>query len=292
MISSIITLANRPVEIAFQVMVRSLRAVGCELPVRVIPYDEQKFDLPDGCEWWEDDKLFAWLDRAATPGHASKVMRKYLCLLHGEYQFVDADVVWLRNPQEVLAPHTGFVTSCGHWHNPGDTVTAESRALLAERSTLWPAKVFNSGQFACDRALYSFDELQRAAEDPQARGTVLQNRFHEQAGMNLLVNLSKVPVTNLTLPPCSMESTWAGDYAGDPERYWGDSMRKPYLMHWAGMNPNGSRPVDDLFFDYLTPDEREVWSSEHSMRSPRISPMERLRFTVRAARREWKRRTY
>ena len=32
--------------------------VGCSLPVKVIPYNDDLFDLPDGCKWWKDEKLF------------------------------------------------------------------------------------------------------------------------------------------------------------------------------------------------------------------------------------------
>ena len=33
-------------------MERSLRAVGCDLPLLVIPYDEDLFELPPNAEWW------------------------------------------------------------------------------------------------------------------------------------------------------------------------------------------------------------------------------------------------
>src|SRR5437764_440818 len=49
----IITLANRKFRVRFAAMERSLRAVGCALPISVIPYDNERFDLPKNSEWWE-----------------------------------------------------------------------------------------------------------------------------------------------------------------------------------------------------------------------------------------------
>jgi hypothetical protein len=95
-------------------MLRSLRSVGCDLPVKVIPYDENRFQLPEGCEWFEDQELMALLQDAG----AHKMMRKYLCLLEHSYQFVDSDVVFTRNPSEVLRPFGGFISSCGNWRDP------------------------------------------------------------------------------------------------------------------------------------------------------------------------------
>jgi hypothetical protein len=64
-----------------------------------------------------------------------------------------------------------------------------------------------------------------------------------------------------------MESTWAGDYSEDPLPYWGDANRKPYLLHWAGTKPDGSRPVDELFLEHLTIKEREQWKIQLSTKA-------------------------
>ena len=224
----IITLANAPVRLRFLALERSLRAVGCDLPLEVIPYDERRFELPKNSSWWTIDPLCQWLAKQGSP----TIARKYQCLTIGHYQFVDADVVFLRHPAQVLAGSEGFVASCTHWSNPGDR-DSESLAVLRERSTCWPRQVFNSGQFACDRALFTLDELQRQCLEPRHDRTCLRLPY-EQPAIVLLANLAGVPITNLTLPPTNMESTWAGDYAGEGyENYWRDESRKPYLIHWA-----------------------------------------------------------
>lgn len=253
----IITLANKPVELMFLVMERSLRATGCELPVKVIPYDDRKFDLPANCEWWEDATFLNWIDH-----HGNRpVMRKYQALLASNFQFVDTDVVFLQNPQTVLQPYTGWINSCTHWHNPGHTLTPELLAYLKGRSSVWQWRIFNTGQFACDRALYDRDSLITASESVHFRKTVLENLYHEQPGINLLVNLTNCPITNLTLPPHCMESTWAGDYLDAHYRStWSDHQRTPYLIHWAGRKIDGSAPIDELALKYFTTEERQAWT--------------------------------
>jgi hypothetical protein len=261
----IITLANAPVRLRFLAMERSLRATGSDLPLRVIPYDERRFDLPTGAEWWELPRVTAWL----ATHRAHPMMRKYQCLTVGGYQYVDSDVCFLRDPAKVLAPVSGFVTSCGHWHNPDETVTAASRARFATASTTWQRNVFNAGQFACDRPLHTPETLIRQAEAPGFADTCLHLPYHDQPGLNLLVHASSVPVHNLTLPPGRMQSTWAGDYRRDYRHYWPTEDEKPYLIHWAGLGDGVGGPIDALFLDHLTTAERTEWGQHVRARAAR-----------------------
>ena len=252
----IITLASPEVRLRFLAMERSLRATGCQLPLRVIPYNEGRFDLPENAEWWLDTELAAWLER----WHCHPAKRKYQCLTIPNHHFVDADVIFLTNPEITLATVSGFITSCGHWKNPSHTLTAESQALLSASSTNWQTRVFNSGQWACDQALFTPDRLRNCAEEAAHAGTCLSLPIPDQPGVNLLVHASGIPITNLTLPPHSMESTWAGDYPdADFERFWSDPARKPYLIHWAGCDMSQPRPIDRLMEQFLTAAEIAEW---------------------------------
>lgn len=262
-LEKIITLANQNSRLRFLAMERSLRACGCNLPLWVIPYDDNKFALPAKAEWWEIEDVSQWLKK----NNARKVMRKYQCLLESNYQFIDSDVIFLRNPETVLKPFSGFITSCGHWHNPNHTATKEVLQYFNKTTTTWQQKVFNSGQFACDEILYDFDSLKKIAEQTEYKNTCLDFKFHEQPGLNLFVNLSGVSISNLTLQPYFMESTWAGDYTdANFERFWKDESRKPYIIHWAGCNMNTNRPIDKLFLDYLTAKERIEWDKYLSVK--------------------------
>ncbi|MBB5030967.1 hypothetical protein [Prosthecobacter vanneervenii] len=279
----IATLASPEVRLRFLAMERSLRAVGCDLPLRVIPYHEGRFDLPRNAEWWEDAKLCDWL----MQWKAHPTMRKYQCLLEKNFQFVDSDVIFLRNPNEVLAACEGFITSCGHWKYPNETLTAESESLVSQKSTNWQLSIFNTGQWACDRRLYSFEQLRERCEAEGFRNTCLTFPHHEQPGINLLVNTSDVVINNVTLPPLRMESTWAGDYIDAHfERFWVDNQRKPYLIHWAGCDMSKARPIDRLMEDFLLSDELDAWRQEIRSRSEKTKAIER---SLRGRLRRWKR---
>ncbi len=261
-LEKIITLASAPVRLRLLAMVRSLRAVGCDLPVWVIPYADEpadQFELPEGCRWWVRPEINDWLHA----GGATPLMRRCPCLLEGNYQFADTDIIFLRDPAKFLADQEGFITSCGHWHNPGHTMTAESEALFRRASTTWQRNVFNSGQFACDRPLFpDFETLRRVAEAPANAGTFFGWQT-DQPGVNLMRLVSGVPLRNVTLPPVALESTWAGDYAdADYESYWQDESRRPYLIHWAGVQMHVERPIHALFYNYLTASERDEWHAQ------------------------------
>jgi hypothetical protein len=258
-LEKIITLANQKVRLRFLAMERSLRAAGCNLPLWVIPYDNHRFDLPANATWWELPEVRNLL----TEHRAHPMTAKYQCFTTANYQFVDSDVIFLRNPEDVLAQQTGFITSCGHWGSPDHTVTEASLKVLKRISTCWQTLVFNAGQFACDRAIYSFPDLEKQCRDPRYIDTCLKFRFHDQPGTVLLTNLSGVPIYNLTLPPVSMESTWAGSYPDDNfAAYWQNPDRKPYLLHWAGCDITVPRPIDQLFLDYFSEDEHRLWQQE------------------------------
>ncbi len=262
-LEKIITLANARTRLIFSAMERSLRATGCKLPLWVIPYDENRFDLPPNATWWEINPCCDWV---ATNGLHSQV-RKYQCFLTQHYQFVDADVIFLRNPESILSSHTGFITCCGHWHNPQETCTPESLALFKKHTTTWQKNTFNAGQFACDRALYSFENLIKTAGLYPSTCMPLKKPYtHEQAGLNLLVMLSQVQVTNLSLSYPYLESSWAGDYNdANFEQYWKNPEHKPYLIHWAGNKMHPHKPISRLFFNYLTQAEKEEYLNTMSL---------------------------
>lgn len=239
-------------------MERSLRATGCDLPLKVIPYDDNLFDLPKGATWWEMPEMSQWLrENSIKPA-----LRKYQCLTIGNYQFVDSDVCFIKDPVAALEPHTGFITSCGHWRDPNHIVTDDFGPVYSQRGTMWQQYIFNSGQFACDRPLYTFEALKATVTSGPFRNTCFNPVLPDQGAINLLVLMSEVPIYNVTLPPCRMESTWAGDYTGDYKPFWADEARTPYLIHWAGVLPEIERPIHDIFEQYLTREEKAEWDEE------------------------------
>lgn len=249
-LEKIITLASYEVRIRFLAMVRSLRYVGSELPVWVIPYNNNLFDLPDGCEWWEQPEISSWVRENKLPN----LLKKYQVLTTENYQFVDTDVIFQKNPSDVLKNRVGFITSCGHWHNPNHSITTHSEELFKKKSTTWQMLTFNSGQFACDRALYSSLELINIAESNKYKETLMHCPV-DQPAINLFVLLSGIKIHNLTLPPRLMQSTWSGDYPKEYKNYWQTENETPYLIHWAGNTSKIDREIDQLFIEHLSDDE-------------------------------------
>lgn len=261
-IDKIITLANGGVRLQFMAMERSLRAVGCDLPLWVIPYDDSRFDLPTNAQWW-DSPFHAWIRQEGA--HRSQA--KYPCLCESNYVFTDTDIVFLQNPADRLRPFTGFVVADTDYVKPLWTYTPESAELMASRSSNWLSRVFNSGFFACDRALYTEESMRAFIQgNPAHRKTCLDFPTHEQPGLNLLVEASGVEFTNLNMPPSVMESTWAGDYPRAYRELWRDQNRLPWFIHWAGPVLEEDRPINELFYEFLTADERREWDEKERVR--------------------------
>ncbi len=279
-LDKIITLANEHVQLPFLAMERSLRALGCKLPIWVIPYDNKKFNLPENCHWWEPSEIIHWLDR--HDAHPS--MRKYACLLEKNYHFIDTDCIFIQSPEKKLSGLTGFVVSCCHWHNPEDTLFGNSEALFRQQSSTWQKKVFNTGQFASDRALYEFDELKKVSEHKEYIQAILKNPYNEQPGLNLLVFLKSPPFYNLTLPPYEMESTWAGDYELPFLEFWKTPQKTPYIIHWAGKKPTGKLSVDKLFFQLLSYEEKKAYF-KFFLKEKNKNPLQKLKQKIKSA---WK----
>lgn len=280
-IERVITMASAAVEIEFRAMERSLRATGCALPLWVIPYDDARpFDLPPNAHWWRDEPFLTWLSsRAAHP-----TMRKYQCLTSSAFHYADTDIIFLRDPTEVLAPHHGVVSACTEWNKPRWTVTPESAAMFMRASSTWQLNVVSSGQFACEAALYDLESLKATLVDPRHRSTCLDYPHHEQPGLNLLLHAAGAEVTNLTLPPTRMQSTWAGDYADEYATLW-DGDDAPYLIHWAGRPADGSAPIDLVFRQFLARDELREWGALMDTREQRLQGRASWPLMVRLANR-------
>lgn len=251
----IVTLASARTELQFRVLERSLRATGSRLPISVIPYDHTRFSLPTGSTWWIESSIFPWLEAHV----AHPMMKKYQCLTTSHYQYVDTDCVFMRDPEFALNDFGGFVVCCGHWRDTSHTLTRQSHAIFKAKSTNWQRNVFNAGQFASECVVWTAESLKEILVEDTYRSTTLDFSSHDQPGMNLLVHLSGVPITNLTLPPTLLESSWAGDYSEDWRQYWEPQGRAPYLVHWAGLEIDGTRPIDQLYLQHFLPEEREVF---------------------------------
>ena len=277
----IISLANRAVEYRFLAMVRSLRAVGCSLPVLVIPYDQDTFSLPENCEYLTEQNFFNLLSKYPMAG----VKRKYLALTFKNYHFVDSDVVFLKSPEKALQEHNGFITCCGHWRSSDHIATPQLVQFLRKKSTLWQKLIFNSGQFASDQKHYSLTELIEVCQGDEYKNTVLEFPYHEQPGLNMLAHSSSVRYTNLTLPPANLESSWAGDYLDSlPDLTYEKSA---YLLHWAGMTSGQRNKCDELYLKYLSNQEKQKLEQQELSNVKIINVAQRIKKSLYAFKCAW-----
>ena len=271
-VSRIIVLANKRVELQLRVLVRSLRSSGCHLPIFVIPFGRKDFQPPNDCEWIEDSKLLAFLQRE----RAHPLYWKYEVLLQRECAYFDTDIVVLRNPEEWLseAPSDAFAVADTEWSRNRWTFSHESRRFLTSLSSRWPLLTFNSGFFAFEQPLYEEDELIATIQSPEMKRTCLERKASpvDQPAFNWLVLRKQRKIFNFNLPLQTMESTMVDDY-DDPcdvdAIVAGPSA--PAFLHYAGPSFENGHCLMQLFTSYLTVEERREWDAT----------MERKRANVR-----------
>jgi hypothetical protein len=261
-IDKIVVLANRCVELQLRVFFRSLRKVGCDLPIAIIPCGATDFEPPEGCTWVKDSELLSFLrQRGAHPLYC-----KYASLLQHKCAYFDTDIVVLRNPQEWLeeAPSDAFAVADTEWSKNKWTFTPESRRFLATLSSRWPLFTFNSGFFAFEEPLYEEKELISVIQSPETRGTCLERKASpvDQPGINWLVLRKQRNIFNFNLPPQSMESTMVVDYdkQGAVDRAI-SGPSAPAFLHYAGPVFEQGHFLTELFTSHLTAAERPEWEA-------------------------------
>lgn len=281
-ISSILVLANRKVDLQLRVFVRSLRSVGCDLPIFVIPFGTVDFDPPEGCTWIQNSKVFDFL-RAAN---AHPLYWKYQALLQRNCAYFDTDIVVLRRPQDWLqeAPRDSFAVADTEWAKNKWTFSADSRAFLTALSSRWPLLTFNSGFFAFEQPLYEEEELIALIRSPRMRGTCLERRSSpiDQPGMNWLVLLKQRKIFNFNLPPHNMESTMAEDYEnGSRSAALLAGPFAPAFLHYAGPTFEKGHFLTSIFTSYLTAAEKQEWNAIIARKRASLRWLEKWPFPIR-----------
>ena len=260
-IEKIILLADKGAELQLRVFVRSLRKVGCRLPVLVIPCGE-KFELPPDCSWLGDSKLLGFLKSSS----AHPLYCKYAALLQSNCAYFDTDIILLREPREWLesAPPDAFVVADTEWAKNQWTYSDESLQFLSSLSSCWPLFTFNSGFFAFENALYEEDELINIIQSPEYRATCLERKVSpiDQPAFNWLVLRKQRKIFNFNLPEQYMESTMIVDYGRSRPEAVLSRPSAPAFLHFAGPRFHEDLPLNELFTTFLTPSEAESWKAE------------------------------
>jgi hypothetical protein len=241
-----------------------LRKVGCDLPVRIIPFGEKDFEPPQGCQWIENEnlKLLAFLKQSS----AHPLYDKYVALLQNNCAYFDTDIIFLREPRRWLeaAPPDAFVVADTEWAKNRWTFSDDSLRFLVNLSSCWPLLTFNSGFFAFESPLYDEDELLSVIQAPEYRATCLERKSSpiDQPAINWLVLRKRPRIFNFNLPPQGMESTMAVDYGARLPEAVISNPAAPAFIHYAGPIFEGGLPVTELFVSYLTNGERIEWDAE------------------------------
>jgi len=268
-IEQILSLANNAVRWQFTAMERSLRAAGCDLPLQVIPYDENLFALPKNASWLDDTAIFS----AVRDAQAVKLCRKYAALVQRRCAFFDSDIIHLRDPRAALEPlpNKVFIVADTEWNKARWTFTPETREIFLAESTLWALWNFNSGFFAYEDAPVNVADVTAFLSSPIgaiARGA--SPTSSEQEGANFLIHQSRVEVVNLCLPPHRMESTMACDY---PDHF-ADLLslpNRPFFMHFASNVLASEARIVKLFSEFLTREESAEYVAEQQKRQAALT---------------------
>ncbi len=282
-IGSILVLANKTADLQLRVLVRSLRNVGCDLPVFIIPFGGSDFQAPDGCHWIKESRLLAFLKQQG----AHPLYCKYETLLQRNCAYFDTDIVVLRKPQAWLqaAPDDSFAVADTEWAKNKWTFSAESRRFLTALSSRWPLLTFNSGFFAFEKPLYQEEELIALIQSPKMRRTCLDRKLSpiDQPAMNWLVLLKQRNIFNFNLPHQDMESTMAGDYENccDSAAFLA-SPSAPAFLHYAGPTFEKGHFLTTVFTSYLTVAEKREWDAIIERKRASLRWLEKWPWRVRA----------
>jgi len=277
-IDRIITMASPAVRLDFLVMERTLRATGCDLPLYVIPYTDEPFDLPENAQWLVDKELFAHVARH----HCARPCRKFLALTQSNAAFFDADIVHLRDPRTELGTMSAerIAVADTEWSKARWTFSEDTRRVYQQKSSLWLLDNFNTGFFAFEEPVLTREQIFDFIADPEW-GRCIREEFviaGEQPGLNWLVHLSGRTVVNLCLPPRRMESTMAVDYTEFDDVPWADG---PMFLHFAGGVHHTQSRISEIFVKALTPDERSGFLQERERRWTRGAKASRWPLWIR-----------
>ena len=276
-INRIITMASPAVRLEFLVMERTLRATGCDLPLYVIPYRDESFELPENAQWLRDEELFAHISKHQS----ARPCRKFLALMQADAAFFDADIIHLRDPRTELGILDAdvFAVADTEWNKARWTFSEATRRVYQRKSSLWLLDNFNTGFFAFEEPVVTRKQIFDFIGDPVWGRCAREESVTrgEQAALNWLVHLSGRTVLNLCLPPRRMESTMAVDFTHMVEGTLAVESNQDYqallegadgpmFLHFAGGTQFSKSQISDIFVNALTPEERILFIQERELR--------------------------
>lgn len=300
-----ITANDRFLEYAIAFL-ESLRAQEPEMPVVLIPYDENYHQVAQvlgdrfGVRVYED---LAFIDRLSHKLHEvfgenffarANQFRKQACWFgpFDRFIYLDIDLIILQKISPFLdaLEQTDFIC-CDYQHAGGIANVFSPRVLEAGVFSAAELRdIFNGGLWGAKKGLISeqdlYDCFQECAQHPEYFD--FSQKTSDQPIINYLI-LKRVPNRrNLALWPQKNAGSWAGsshfvwqgDCLMDPKA----DRPVPYL-HWAGIRIQPGCPYWDLWKSYRYRSEPEPDRSP--LQSPAPSPWQRLKQSARQRLQGW-----
>ncbi len=251
-------------------LIYSIRACGCQLPIRIMPFGGRPLAADPA---WKDVSLLSIEDfpkqgvaffeelHRRMPQCPEGLLRRFLCWFgeFDEFLYSDNDIVALMNWEE-LFPYLG----------EHEVVHADQEFMTNGRFNLRQPVRFEEllGESALDLAMTAGHFLCRPRAQHQSdllKGLAWMEAhpevpiWHDQALLHVTVALAKWRTLNLCKPPHHWASSWAGDYRNSLEiiRTIQAERRPISHIHYSGGVASGTNPIDELLFSSLPAGRRK-----------------------------------
>jgi len=253
--------ANKVSEAHCGNLIHSIRATGCTLPIRLIPFGGPPIDSPAILSQVQLTPLDAYppegmafiAELAAVLTCPRGFLYRFLSWFGDWDDFIysDNDIVALMDWSELFTQLDASASVIVHadceyqtggrfnFNDPGAVTAAFGPEALAAAIT--------AGHFAARRTATQLNDLRLALRWMTDHPGIAKP--HDQALLHLAVLLGKWRVCNLCKPPGNWGSSWSGDYA-DPltliQAINGATRRRLSHLHYSGGWPDGSKPIEVL----------------------------------------------
>jgi len=262
--------ANRKSEAECRNLIYSIRRCGCQLPIRVIPFDENPIRLETA---WEDVSLVT-LDDFPKEGRAfvdeltrrlrtcpGGIVRRFIAWFgeFDEFLYSDNDVVALMNWEELFPYLDEYeIVHADHEFATHGKFNMRKPDRFEELMGLGALKTaVTAGHFLCRPKPQHKADLLAGLAWMEAHPDVPV--WHDQALLHVTLALAKWPALNLCKPP----HHWSGTHAGSFEKTW-DVIRTIQVanqpishLHFSGGVASGAEAIDELLLVNLSEKQRK-----------------------------------
>jgi len=262
-------IANRQSAAECGNLIYSIRACGCQLPIRIIPFGGRPLEADPA---WNDVSILSIEDlpvegvafveelHRRIPQSPLGFLRRFLCWFgeFDEFLYSDNDIVALMNWEELFAylPEYEVVHADREFITDGRFNMRQPRRfeeLMGEGAL---RLAMTAGHFLCRPRAQHVSDLMMGLEWMEAHQDV--PIWHDQALLHITLVLAKWRTLNLCQPPHSWASSWAGDYKNVLEivRTIQTERRPLSHLHYSGGIASGTSPIDELLFSSLSARQR------------------------------------